>query len=183
MILTGKLVRLRPIEMTDLDRYLVWVNDDEVTRYLVFSGPISREEEEEFLKRRVTETSPPEIALAIEVLAASRHIGSVALHGISAENRHATLGIMIGDKTCWDRGYGSDAVTTLLRYGFEELRLQRIDLHVDERNARAIASYRKCGFVEEGRLRQHRFAEEQYWDTLVMSVLADEFVERHQRVT
>ena len=174
-MLTGKLVRLRPIEMTDLERYWTWVNDAEAMQHVGARALYSRAEEEEILGKLVMHTTPPEVALAIELSADGRHIGSVALHDISPKERRATLGIMIGDKTCWDRGYGTDAVLTMLRYGFEELNLNRIDLMVDEGNGRGIACYRKCGFIEEGRLRQHRFYKGRYEDTLIMAVLAGDF--------
>ncbi len=86
---------------------------------------------------------------------------------------------MIGDKSYWSRGYGTDAIVTLLRFGFDEVNLHRVALEVNEDNARAIACYRKCGFVEEGRLRDHRFRRGEYRDTLIMGVLAGEFRALH----
>jgi RimJ/RimL family protein N-acetyltransferase len=97
------------------------------------------------------------------------------LHEIHRENRKAVLGIMIGDKTHWDRGYGTDAVQTLLRFAFDEVNLRRVQLLVHEHNARAIACYRKCCFVEEGRLRQDWYQAGRYADTIVMGALAAEF--------
>ena len=64
------------------------------------------------------QTRPPVISLAIETAEDGRHIGGLNLHNIVAEDRRATLGIMIGEKDCWSRGYGTDAILTLLRYGF-----------------------------------------------------------------
>lgn len=182
-MLRGKLVRLRALEMSDLERYLEWINDAEVTRFLAGPAryPVSRRQEEAWLSNAVNQTRPPEIVLAIETLAEGRHIGSVALHEISAEERKATLGIMIGDKQCWDRGYGTDTIMTVLRFAFEEMNLNRVALTVDEDNLRGIACYRKCGFVQEGRLRHDRFRNGRYLDTLVMAVLADEFFDRFGR--
>jgi RimJ/RimL family protein N-acetyltransferase len=97
---------------------------------------------------------------------------------VRPENRNARLGIMIGDKSYWSQGYGTDAMLTLLRFGFEEMNLNRIDLTVDAENARAIRCYQKCGFVGEGRLREARYQRGKYGDQLVMSVLRDEFYER-----
>jgi RimJ/RimL family protein N-acetyltransferase len=88
---------------------------------------------------------------------------------------------MIGDKEYWSRGYGTDAILTMLRYGFEELNLNRVDLTCDQRNARGIACYLKCGFIEEGRMRQHRFAKGRYWDTVIMANFAEAFFETHGR--
>jgi RimJ/RimL family protein N-acetyltransferase len=171
----GKLVRLRPIELDDLERYVHWVNDPEVMRFQSARYPWSRAAEEDWIKEAMRKTSPPEIILAIDTLEEVRHIGSIGLHDINRENRRAVLGIMIGDKTCWDRGYGTDAVLTLLGFAFQEINLHRVQLIVHQDNARAIACYRKCGFVEEGRLRQDWYQEGHYADTFVMGVLASEF--------
>ena len=176
-MLTGNLVRLRAIEMEDLDRYLAWVNDEEVVQYIATSAPhpVSRAQEEEWLRRAMTHTVPPEITYAIETLDDGRHIGSVSLHGVGGSERKASLGVLIGDKTCWSRGFGTDAITVMLRHAFEELNLNRVSLEVHDFNARAIACYRKCGFVEEGRLRQDRYRHGEYGDTLIMGVLREEF--------
>jgi RimJ/RimL family protein N-acetyltransferase len=175
-MLTGKLVRLRPLEMSDLDRYLVWVNDPEVMQWLSRTGtyPWSRLAEEELLEKVSRTRGYDAVNLAIETLE-GRHIGSIALHNAQPEDRKAGVGLFIGDKEYWNRGYGTDAMRTILRFGFEEMNLQRIHLTVDAENARAIACYKKCGFIEEGRLRQDRYKGGQYFDTLVMGVLVDEF--------
>jgi RimJ/RimL family protein N-acetyltransferase len=176
-MLTGKLVRLRGRDRADLEDCLAWINDPEVKSFLGGPAryPFSRAEEEEWLESTLRKTRPPEVMLAIETLAESRHIGSIGLHHVNAEDRKSTLGIMIGAKDCWNRGYGTDAIITLLRFAFDEMNLNRIDLQVHDDNARAIACYRKCGFIEEGRLRQDRYKAGAYHDTLVMAILADEF--------
>ncbi|HEX5367978.1 MAG TPA: GNAT family protein [Dehalococcoidia bacterium] len=175
-MLTGKLVELRAVEAGDLDRYHVWINDREVIEYIAALGlPVSRAQEEEWLQHAMRQTAPPEITLAIDTIDEGRHIGSVALHEVSLLSGKAILGIMIGDKSCWSRGYGTDAIVTLLRFAFDDMNLHRVALEVHEENARAIACYRKCGFVEEGRLRHDRFRRGEYRDTLIMGVLADEF--------
>jgi RimJ/RimL family protein N-acetyltransferase len=180
-MLTGKLVRLRPYEMADLDRVCAWVNDPDVTMFL--SGAMrygaTREGEEEWLRGAMTRIRPPEITLAIETAEEGRHVGSIGLHAVNGENRKASLGIMIGDKEYWGRGYGTDAILTLLRFAFDEMNLNRVWLEVHDDNARAIACYKKCGFVEEGRLRQDRYKGGAYHDTLVMGVLVDEFRALH----
>ena len=180
-MLTGDLVRLRPLETSDLDRYVTWMNDPDVTRFLAGPAryPFSRADEEEWLTAAMRRTKPPEITLAIETSAESRHIGTVSLHAVSAEERKAGFGIMIGDKESWSHGFGTDAILALLRFAFDEMNLNRIYLDVDEDNARAIACYRKCGFVEEGRKLQDRFLGGRYTDTILMAVLAAEFRALH----
>ena len=82
-MLTGKLVRLRPIEPTDLDRYLEWINDDEVVEFLELRTPVSRTQEEAFIVEAMQQTAPPRMTLAIELLEGGVHIGSVNLHASS----------------------------------------------------------------------------------------------------
>ena len=175
-MLEGKLVRLRPQAPEDVDRYVAWFNDPEVARFLESAYPMSRASEVEWLANRTkTPIGYDNATFAVETLAEGKHIGSVALRDLKPEDRKATFGIVIGDKDFWDHGYGTDATLTLLRFAFDEMNLRRVMLHVDERNARAIACYRKCAFVEEGRLRGDRYAVGRYWDTVVMGVLDEEF--------
>jgi RimJ/RimL family protein N-acetyltransferase len=107
------------------------------------------------------------------------HIGNLGLHDPHPEHRSATLGILIGEKDYWSNGYGTDAIVTLLRFGFGEMNLHRVTLHVFEFNERAIACYKKCGFQIEGTLRQHYYGEGRYWDVIVMGVLRDDFEACH----
>ena len=177
-MLEGKLVRLRAVEMEDLERDFTWVNDREVTRFLSMRYPISRAQEERWIRDRPPNDFSNGAFFAIETKDGV-HIGNTNLMQANPEDRKAALGIMIGDKEYWSNGYGSDATVTLLRFGFGEMNLNRIWLHVFEFNERAQACYKKCGFVEEGRLRQHYYGMGRYWDVIVMGALRDEFAKLH----
>jgi RimJ/RimL family protein N-acetyltransferase len=102
------------------------------------------------------------------------HIGNCGLFHVEAENRSAELGIGIGESAYRSRGYGTDAVRAIVRFAFDEMNLNRVELGVFAYNERAIACYRKCGFVEEGRRRQARYARGAYYDVVVMGVLRGE---------
>jgi RimJ/RimL family protein N-acetyltransferase len=102
------------------------------------------------------------------------HIGNCRLFDTSAEDRSTTLGIWIGEEGYRSRGYGTDATRALVRFAFEEMNLHRVGLNVFAYNERAIACYRKCGFVEEGRGRQARYARGVYHDVVTMGVLRGE---------
>lgn len=86
----------------------------------------------------------------------------------------AELGITIGNKAYWGRQYGREALRLLVDYGFDLLNLRRIYLRVHGRNERGIRAYRACGFVEEGRLRQHVWSNGAYDDLLYMAIMRDE---------
>jgi RimJ/RimL family protein N-acetyltransferase len=173
----GKLVRLRSIERSDIEPIMKWVGDEEVTNFLggeMLLGPLSRIAEEKFIEH-AAEPSPNSRLFVIETLADCRYLGSTDLHNISWVNRNAEAGIVIGEKSSWGKGYGTDAMRVLLRYAFDKLNLNRVSLRVFDYNPRAIASYERCGFKREGVLRQDKFLGGKYHDTIAMGILAHEF--------
>jgi diamine N-acetyltransferase len=93
----------------------------------------------------------------------------------------AEFGIVIGDKSYWNQGYGTEAVRLLVRFGFHTLNLNRIFLRVYETNPRAIRAYEKAGFTSEGRERQAEFRNGKYIDVLRMSILRAEFTPSPER--
>ena len=109
----------------------------------------------------------------------ARMVGMVDLTLDHWSHRDAWIGIGIGERADWGQGYGSDAMRLILRYGFAELNLHRLSLTVFEYNARAIHTYRKLGFVEEGRQRQRLLRDGQRWDMLVMGLLRTEWRSSH----
>jgi RimJ/RimL family protein N-acetyltransferase len=179
-MIQGTLVNLRAIDQGDVERFLHWMNDREVTRHLSMRYQVPRLAEEAYIRdhgsRQMGYASGGNFAIETKD---GLHIGSVSFNYVNPENRKARLGIAIGDKAHWSRGYGTDAMLTMLRFGFDEMNLHRIDLTVDADNARAIACYTKCGFVEEGRAREHRYVRGAYVDQLVMGILREEFHALH----
>jgi RimJ/RimL family protein N-acetyltransferase len=179
-MIEGTLVNLRAREMTDLDRNYRWMNDREVTEHLAMRYPLSLAAEEMWIR----EGSSKPIVYGVNVFFAietkdGEHIGNISFHEMSVERRKARLGIVIGDKAYWSKGYGTDSMLTFLRFAFDEMNLHRIDLTVDDDNLRGIACYRKCGFVQEARMRQVRFTRGAYRDQFVMGILRDEFYALH----
>jgi RimJ/RimL family protein N-acetyltransferase len=180
-MLEGKLINLRAPEMDDLERNHRWINDREVTRFLAARYPMSLLAEETWMRETATRRMSYEhVFFAIETKE-GRHIGNTNFFNPSPENRSAEIGIMIGDKEYWSKSYGADALVTLLRFGFDEMNLHRACLNVYAPNERAIACYRKVGFVDEARMRKALYTEGAYHDILWMSVLEDEFYARHGR--
>jgi RimJ/RimL family protein N-acetyltransferase len=102
-------------------------------------------------------------------------IGNCGFFDINWRTRCAEVGIFIGEKSCWNKGYGTEVMQLMLRHGFETLNLNRIILHVDADNLGGIRAYEKAGFIHEARLRQANFREGKYCDDLIMSVLCSEW--------
>lgn len=106
--------------------------------------------------------------------AAGRFIGHIRLHGVSRQDSRASLAIGIDDASCLGKGYGTEATRLVLAYAFGGV-FHRIGLRVLANNARAIACYRKCGFVEEGREREAAFVNGAWQDDIIMGLLDREF--------
>ncbi|HZK12571.1 MAG TPA: GNAT family protein [Atribacterota bacterium] len=180
-MLKGKLVNLRALERKDLEEIMKWVNDREVTKYLsAFLYPVSWAEEEKFLERAMNHYDT-EKNLVIETKEIE-YIGQISLHKIDWKNRNAELGIVIGDKEYWGKGYGSDAINTLLNHAFNQMNLNKVYLRVFDYNQRGIRCYKKCGFKEEGRLRKGQFYGGKYYDVILMGILKDEFESINQKI-
>jgi diamine N-acetyltransferase len=175
-IIYGERVRLRAVERGDIPKYYDWVNDPEVTRGLSLYLPMSNADEEKWFERAL-EGDPNEKPLAIEVKDGDgwKLIGNCGLFGIEWVNRSAELGILIGDKAAWNKGFGTETMVLLLRHGFETLNLNRLFLRVYGANARAVRAYQKAGFIEEGRMREAVFKNGRYDDIIIMSVLRSEW--------
>lgn len=175
-MILGERVRFRAMERADLPHFVRWLNDPEVRRGLSMFLPISTGHEEQWfeeqLKRPAYEQS---FALEAEIDGHWKLIGSVALFDFNWIARKAEIGIMIGEKAQWNKGYGGEAMRLILKHGFETLNLHRLYLKVFANNPRAIRSYEKVGFVLEGRLRDADFAEGGYVDDLIMSMLRPEW--------
>lgn len=172
----GKRIRLRALEREDLPLFVQWFNDPEVHAGLAVFLPMSLSEEERWFEKML-ETPAPEHPLMIEVKSDGgwKAIGDCGFHQIDWRNRSGELGIVIGEKSLWDQGYGTETMDLLLRHGFNSLNLNRIFLRVYATNPRAIRSYEKAGFVHEGRFRQAEFRNGNYVDVLFMSVLRSEW--------
>lgn len=83
---------------------------------------------------------------AIETLD-GKHIGNCSYYNLDRDRREAELGILIGEASCWDSGYGTDAVAALVQHAFRKESLKRMYLHTLVENIRAQRCFRKCGFV------------------------------------
>ncbi|MCD6291271.1 MAG: GNAT family N-acetyltransferase [Anaerolineae bacterium] len=170
-MIQGEKVRLRAIEREDLPRYVRWLNDPEVMRYFGIYRPSNLEDEEAwYASQRADDSS---MNFAIETLEDSQHVGGCGFSHIDWRNRSAECGILIGERSRWGQGLGTDAMRTLVRYGFQQLNLHRIYLRVFEENQRAIHIYEKAGFQIEGRWRDAEFRHGRYHDIIWMSILSD----------
>lgn len=176
-MLEGKLVRLRAPQRTDIPLFVKWFNDPETTRFLLRAPPMGMEEEEAWYESLVNKDTK---VFCIETLD-GRLVGNLGIIHIDWANRNADIGIVIGEKECWSKGYGTEAIALLLGYMFDELNLDRIWLYCDMENLRAQRCYEKSGFRREGIFRHHRLQGGKFRDDAVMSILRQEWLDRKAR--
>jgi len=175
-IIYGKRIRLRAAEREDVKKFYEWVNDPEVTRGLALFLPMSFTDEENWFNS-LAKRDQKEKPLVIEVRKSKawKMIGNCGVFDIDPVNRSAEVGIMVGEKSEWNKGYGSETMSLLARHCFETLNLNRVSLKVYTENIRAVRAYEKAGFVLEGRLREAVYKFGKYDDVLIMSILRSEW--------
>lgn len=175
-IICGERIKLREYRWDDLEALRGWVNDRDVTQYLsgIFLYPHTVHQTESYLKMMLEHTSEAK-GFVIAEKDTDRYIGQIDLIKFDWVSRKATLGIVIGDKNLHGKGIGTEAITLLLDFAFNQLNLNKVDLTVRDYNLRGIRCYEKCGFVEEGRLREDYYTDGEYTDTVLMGCLRKDF--------
>ncbi|MGE4552409.1 MAG: GNAT family N-acetyltransferase [Desulfovibrionaceae bacterium] len=169
----GAGIELTDVRAGDLPRMLEWINDPELVRLSAPFKPVSPEDHRRWFE---SIQDRRDVALfAIREAPGGRLIGSCQLRNIDTRHQSAELTIRIGERDCWGRGLGTEAVRLLLAHGFEALGLNRICLHVFADNQRAVRAYEKAGFVKEGLMRQHSRIDGEFKDAVLMAVLREDF--------
>lgn len=169
--LEGPRLYLRPVRLEDANEtYLRWLRDPEVVRYLearlIAHTP-------ESLQRFVTTLSadPAHVFLAIVLKAGDRHIGNIKLGPIHEFHRCGDLGLFIGEKVCWGKGYATEAIVRLARYAFQELKLHKLTAGCYGINRASARAFAKAGFVIEGIRPRHFNCEGRYVDAVLLGLL------------
>ena len=174
----GKKCYLSPIDENDAEKFTEWLNDLEVTQYLSAMYPriINVKNEKEFLEKLAKEHNYSIIDIKNNEL-----LGNCGFTGIDHINQTSEVGIFIGKKDYWNKGYGTEALSLLLDYGFKALNLHNIFLRVVSFNERGIRAYEKIGFKIIGKKRQSVIMGKQRHDMIYMDILHEEFYEKWKK--
>ncbi|NLY92043.1 MAG: GNAT family N-acetyltransferase [Firmicutes bacterium] len=170
--LVGKRVYLSPINPDDAEIYTKWMNDLKISIPLGNASSLySLPKEKEVLEELANEG----YNFAIVELTTDRLLGNCSLFELDLIHRRAQLGIFLGEKEDWGKGFGTEAIQLLLEFGFKIIGLHNIMLKVFSFNKRAIEVYRKIGFTEIGRRTQSFQINNQWFDELYFQILSTEF--------
>lgn len=175
-MLRGDLVWLRASTKADFTEESGDINHPDTGPNLGLKWPIGPDDAAAFAQKAMSQQGKTMWSFTICPLGEQRGIGNVSLRDVDRENGNAEMAIVIVDRAFQGRGYGTDAVNCIVDFGFGELRLERIYLHVFDYNQRARRSYEKSGFQLEVTLRHARFHHGAHHDVHLMSMLRDEWL-------
>lgn len=182
-IYKGTLVQLSAVDPQEFSRaFTGWRRDSEFMR-LMDAGTVklgSQKDSQNWVEKDLDEQKSNQHWFTIRTLADDKLIGDIGLYVANWPGRDAFVGLGIGERDFWGRGYGTDAMNLILRYAFMEVNLKRVSLTVFEYNPHAIRSYKKAGFQHEGRMRQFLNKEGRRWDMFFMGILRADWLERNQ---
>lgn len=145
----GSSVDLRYVRESDLDSYFAFLQDPEMRRLTGTQGESTREEIAAWMQK-IGDINEDRYDFMIILKETDELVGEVVLNEIDTINRNANIRIAIKGTKHRGKGYGTEAIRHMLRYGFETLKLHRIHLGVYAFNPRAIHVYEKIGFQREG---------------------------------
>jgi RimJ/RimL family protein N-acetyltransferase len=173
--LIGRKCYLSPMNVNDAEKYTEWLNDLEVMKHFsLYSSIISLENEKEALIKLTKEHNYSIINLETNEL-----IGSCGFMDIDHINQTAEIGIFIGNKYLWNQGYGTEAFSLLIDYGFKALNFHNIMLRVYENNKNAIKCYEKVGFKKIGIRREALKRNLKRQNIVYMDIMEKDFFEKN----
>jgi RimJ/RimL family protein N-acetyltransferase len=180
-MLRGERVWLRAVQKSDFLEDAPAVSDAETGHFLGLKWPVGPDDSVDFAQLVLSQQGKTAFSFSICRLEDDRRIGNVSLRGLDRESGSAELAIVITDKASQGRGFGTDAVNCIVDFGFGELRLERIYLHVFDYNPRARRSYEKAGFQTDATLRHARFHHGAHHDVHLMSILRSDWLALDRR--
>ena len=164
-MLKGHNIYLRLLEKKDIRILYKICNEEKVRIYNTIPSDIQNNNKIENLRKSLSIINEKNVLIGFITYKESNYCNNVY-----------SMGITIGSKF-WGRGYGQDAIKTLLKYLFGELNAIRVELEVIKCNVRAINCYKKCSFVEEGIKTSNVYIEGQYVDILIMGIIKENVID------
>ncbi len=152
-----------------LSEYLKWVNDIEIMRFTESRGAnYTAEKLKEYV---ISMTNDHNILFGIFLKDSNKHIGNIKLGNINPIHKNADIGIIIGEKKLWGKGYASEAIENLSEYAFKELNLKKVKAGMYANNTGSLKAFKKAGFKECGRMKDDAFFEGDFVDGILVEMV------------
>jgi RimJ/RimL family protein N-acetyltransferase len=167
----GEWLYLRELRPSDVEgNYYRWMNDPEVTRHLESRFfPQSLEDLRNYVK--AAQERRDSVLFAIVLKNGLRHIGNIKLGGIHWIHRSADVGLLIGEKDCWGKGYATEAIRLVTAYAFNTLNLRRLVAGCYDANGGSANAFLKAGWKEEGRRESRYFCQGHYCGEILLGIV------------
>jgi len=173
--LKGERIYLREVRSYDANEtYCGWMNDPSVSQYLESRFyPHTVKSLKKYIKDKQGDRS--NVFLAIILKDSNRHIGNIKLGPIDDIHRLADIGIIIGEKDCWGKGYATEAIRLIVKYAFDKLNLHKVTAGCYGPNKGSIKAFKKAGFLQEGVHKTHCYCNGRYVDDVLLGLINTKF--------
>ncbi len=167
----GERIYLRKVSPDDVNEaYCRWMNDPTTNRFLESRFyPHSIETLREYVVNKQGDNLNAFFAIVLND--GDRHIGNIKLGPVDSNHRLADIGILIGEKDCWGKGYALEAINLIVDYAFNTLNLHKVTAGCYAPNKGAIRAFEKAGFVQDGVRKSHCFFEGEYVDDVLLGLV------------
>ena len=160
-------IKLKPLELNDVDRIMTWVNDPEVVKNLQhFDKKFTKEDEEGYIRKLLASKNDA----VFSIFDGSTYIGQCGIHQIAWENKLGRLSLVIKQEF-WNKGYAQEVLRLLIKHAFAKLGLHKVWLMHWKENEKAEHLYNKLGFQKEGLLKEEYYWQGQYHDMVRMAII------------
>ncbi len=174
-LLIGPRIYLREVRPSDVnERYYGWLNDPEVNRYLETRFiPQSLKSIGDYVTHMDGKQDEPFFAIC--TLNGDEHIGNIKLGPINWRHRYADIALLIGEKRCWGKGYATEAIGLITKFGFEVLNLNKLKAGCYAQNEGSARAFEKCGWSREGLQKEQYFIDGRPTDAILLGMTASEY--------
>lgn len=171
--ISGERIFLKPLSWQEVTpTYVEWMQDKEITRFLESRWKTHTLESIKSYIEAISE-APDAFLFGIFENGSGEHIGNIKIDNINQTHKFGHLGLIIGNKKVWGRGYGAEAIKLATRYAFEELYLNKLVAGIYANNIGSYKAFIKAGFQDAGRLKNNRLYENGYVDEILVELCND----------
>lgn len=174
LMLKGEKIYLRPLAVQDVnDTYCGWMNDREVLQFT--ESRFSKHSLDSIRAYVEKEANQAGVTfLAVVLKATDQHVGSIKIHRVDKNHKHAEMSLLLGDKSSWGKGLGTEAISLMAEYGFSQLGLHKIFAQCYADNHGSIKAFKKAGFKQEGQFKDHYWLHDRYIDGVFLALINPE---------
>ena len=170
-IVSSELIRLRKVVASDVKgNYHKWMNDPQVTKFLA-NGVQSHSIESLLEYVQAMDKAPMTHFMAIIDRESNRHIGNVKLGPINTVHKRGDIGIIIGEKDCWGKGFATATISLVKQFAFDHLNLHKLTAGCVEMNTGSLIAFQRNGFLIEGKRIEQFFLDGSYRDSIILGLI------------